>query len=264
MGFRRALINATQSLSGARVARPQNLGYALEQTHLQRFLSYFEVDCVFDVGANAGQYVERLLERSGFAGHVVSFEPIPEMVALLRRKKEKFPNWHIEPIALSDTEGEAAFNVMESDQFSSLLAPQGDEYGALDRPNTVVRSISVTTSTLRSEFLKYRQRLGFKRPFLKLDTQGSEMLIVQAAGETIHEFVGLQSELAVKRLYRGAPYYDEAIAFYQSKGFELSALISTNGWWHFPHLVEVDCIMFRTSALPAAAAQPQRTLGARG
>jgi len=35
-----------------------NLQKAVEQYNLSRFLRHFEVDCVFDVGANYGQYAE--------------------------------------------------------------------------------------------------------------------------------------------------------------------------------------------------------------
>ena len=47
------------------------------------------------------------------------------------------------------------------------------------------------------------------------------------AGARLNEFVGLQSELAIKRIYANAPSYNETLKFYQDNGFILSALSQT-------------------------------------
>jgi FkbM family methyltransferase len=249
MGIKRNLVEIAESAIGAKIFRPENVGVAFEEVHLKRFFSYFQIDCVFDVGANAGQYAELLRHRAEFKGPIISFEPIPDMLQHLKHKAERDLNWHIEPVALSETAGNAIFNVMAGSQFSSLLPPKHDEYDLFTERNRVTQSIPVVTSTLKIEYLKYKKKLGFSRPFLKMDTQGSDVAIVQSAEEIINEFVGLQSELSIKRLYENSPYFHEAISFYQSKGFELSAFVPNNAG-HFPYLVETDCIMFRTTALP--------------
>ena len=64
------------------------------------------------------------------------------------------------------------------------------------------------------------------------------------AGERLRDFVGLQSELAIKKLYTDAPGYEETLEFYRSRGFELSALVPNN-LGHFPRLLVIDCIMYR-------------------
>ena len=48
---------------------------------LRRFLSAFAVDCVFDVGANRGQYATMLRKDAGFDGTILSFEPNPDILA---------------------------------------------------------------------------------------------------------------------------------------------------------------------------------------
>jgi FkbM family methyltransferase len=248
MAIRRKLADLAEIAIGARILRSENMGFAFEEFHLKRFFSYFQIDCVFDVGANVGQYAELLRKRLGFKGHIVSFEPIPDLVELLSRKAERDSNWHFEPVALSKTAGHAIFNIMAERQFSSLLSPKYDEYDSYTDLNKAVRSIPVVTSTLKIEYLKYKEKLGFSRPFLKMDTQGNDVAVVDSAEEIINEFVGLQSELSVKRLYENSPNFHEAIAFYQNKGFELSAIVP-NHPYDFPHLIETDCVMFRTAAL---------------
>ncbi len=41
---------------------------------LRRLLRYLEVDCVFDVGANSGQYARQLRNLVEFSGTIISFE----------------------------------------------------------------------------------------------------------------------------------------------------------------------------------------------
>ncbi len=106
-------------------------------------------------------------------------------------------------------------------------------------------------STIAAEFPRWKRQLGFKRAFLKMDTQGNDLAVVEGASVTLQEFVGLQSELAIRKLYAGAVGFADTIAGYQAHGFELSAFVPNNSG-HFPLPVEMDCVMFRKDALPAS------------
>lgn len=57
-------------------------------------------------------------------------------------------------------------------------------------------------------------------------------------------FVGLQSELAIRKLYASSTDYREALSYYESLGFSLSAFVPNNAG-HFPLMIETDCIMIR-------------------
>jgi FkbM family methyltransferase len=220
-----------------------------EQRHLRRFLRHYAVDCVFDVGANYGQYAQMLRRAGRYKGWIVSFEPNPTAAAALRAMAARDPKWIIEEVAVGSRDGVETFNIMKSSQFSSLSAPRHDEVEIFRELNTVVDSVSVKTEALDSAFARLRQRLGFCRPFLKLDTQGYDTAIVAHAGAALTEFVGLQSELAVKKLYLDSQDFRDALTLYEARGFTLSALVPNNAG-HFPRLVEIDCIMVRTDLLP--------------
>jgi FkbM family methyltransferase len=249
LGEREALrhvVRDKEALSFARTLEALHWNDAwasFERAHLSRLLRYLDVDCVFDVGANRGQYAERLRNEIGFTGHIVSFEPIPELAAVLREKSRNDGKWHVRDVALDKEAGQAAFNVMASDAFSSLLEPSTEEIAGFKDANTVSRSIEVTKSTLDDEV----ERFGFlamQRPFLKLDTQGNDLNIVEGGKRCIPAFVGLQSELSIRKIYRGSASYHDSIRRFQELGFEVSALVPNNAG-HFPVLVEIDCIMFR-------------------
>jgi FkbM family methyltransferase len=199
-----------------------------EKDHLQQFFKHFDVDCVFDVGANAGQYANMLRTEVGYQGAIISFEPIPELAQRLRAAAANERSWFVEELAVSTTAA-----------------------GLFKKQTQLNRQIEVRTSTLAIQLRNYQNKLGFKRPFLKMDTQGHDVSVANGAGDQLKTFVGLQSELAVKRLYDDSPSLEEALDFYRARGFELSALVPNN-FGHFPRLLEIDCIMFRKDLEPGS------------
>jgi len=183
----------------------------------------------------------------GFEGAIISFEPIPEVADRLKVRAAGDPLWFVAPLALDREAGPATFNVMTSTTFSSLNRPRGDQPEVYGGQNTVARRIEVMRSTLAVELPAWRNQIGFSRPFLKMDTQGSDLAVVEGAGEALNTFRGLQSELSVRRLYEGTKGFAEVLEAYARLGFHLSALVpSTRG--HFPDLMEIDCIMYRDAA----------------
>jgi FkbM family methyltransferase len=245
MSLKRTAADTVERVLGVRIVRRGGVATIFEEEHLRQFFDHFSVDCVFDVGANGGQYATMLRERVGYRGFVVSFEPIPQLARELRDLARHDPKWFVEEAALDRAAGTAHFNVSAVSQFSSLHRSERAEVDLFDKDVAVVDRIEVTTTTLADELAKYRARLGFERPFLKMDTQGHDLAVAEGAGPALREFVGLQSELAIKRIYDGAPSYEEALHFYGTHGFELSAFVPNNTG-HFPRLIEIDCIMYRT------------------
>lgn len=245
MNIKRLFTGVLERAIDARIVRSWNIGPLFEEEHLRRFFRYFDVDCVFDVGANSGQYATMLRKYVGYKGIIISFEPIPEAAVILRKNAQRDRWWFVEELALGEAPGRANFNIMTAQQMSSLHQPQSAETDDLFKKDaTITRRVEVQIATLESVLQKYRKILGFQRPFLKLDTQGHDVNVVLGAGETINEFVGLQSELAIRRIYAGTPTYEEALTLYRNKGFVLSAFVPNNSGF-FPHLIEIDCIMFR-------------------
>ncbi len=239
------MVHVAEKYAHVRIVRPDQAYLLPEQVHLARFFQHFSVDCVFDVGANRGQYARMLRKNVQFRGPIVSFEPIPALAQTLRHDAMSDPLWHIDETALDQVERDTSFNIMEFDQFSSLRNPSTSESGAFELKNKIARTIVIHTATLQEKMAEYAAKLGFARPFLKMDTQGHDLEVARSAGSSLGEFVGIQSELAIKKLYDGAPNFIEALEFYATRGFEISALVP-NYAGHFPDLFEIDCILFRS------------------
>jgi FkbM family methyltransferase len=219
-----------------------------EQQQLKRIFDRFDIDCVFDVGANYGQYANMLRKKCGYKGLIISFEPMPNAAMHLRELSSRDPLWIVKEIALSDKKGETSFNIMVGSQFSSISEPVHSETNLFTKNNKVEQTIIVKTDILNNAYAELLDAYSFKRPFLKLDTQGFDVSIIKHAKDCIDSFIGLQSELAVKKLYSDSVYFFDAIKFYESFGFVLSSFVPNNAG-HFPLLVETDCLMINEKHL---------------
>ena len=157
MGLTRTLADLLERVIKARIVRPSKIGPLFEEEHLNRFLKHFKVDCVFDVGANAGQYATMLRTRAAYEGPIISFEPNPQMALMLREKARRNGRWFVEEAALGSRLGHATFNVTANDQFSSLHMPQTTETELFVKSAAILRRVDVKISTLEIELLKYRK-----------------------------------------------------------------------------------------------------------
>jgi FkbM family methyltransferase len=250
MSLKRQVANLLERISGNMIIPTHELHLLPERLHLRRLLNYLDVDCVFDVGANAGQYATMLREQVGYRGPIISFEPIPELAASMRKRAARDPNWHVQAMALDREAGTATFNVMRESEFSSLRRPAKNQPETFSASNEVIREIQVERSTVEAQIQHWQSKLGFKRPFLKMDTQGNDLAVIEGAGKSLAEFAGLQTELAILRLYDGSADFSATLTACQEKGFVISAFVPNNEG-KFPVLVEVDCIMINKKFAPA-------------
>ncbi|HEY8031084.1 MAG TPA: FkbM family methyltransferase [Methylocella sp.] len=257
MWFKAEITEYLASLLDFRVARKGRVGPLLEDDFLERFFQYFDIDCVFDVGANVGQFARKIRRKLNYKGRIISFEPMPDTAARLRREAENDGLWSVEEVALDNVNRRATFNIMQDTEYSSLRIPECGDIGIHAEPTNIVSTIEVETKTLSEYYKKYKNIYGFYRPYLKIDAQGNDLEIVKGGYDVIRNFVGLQIELAFKRIYAGSASYRDAIDYYESLDFEISALVPNNGGT-FPYLYEMDCIMIGKSFLPNSGTAARR------
>jgi FkbM family methyltransferase len=239
--FKRRIANLLEQLTGTRIIAPASIGALYEAEHIRRLIESFEIDCVFDVGANAGQYAQMLRERVKYSGPIISFEPIPHLARDLRLAAASGNNWYIREVALDRQAGSAWLRVTRDSQFSSLRNVSKLGQSMFPRHVEVSDQINVVTSTLASEVRHWGDRIGFRRPYLKIDTQGNDLAVAEGAGELLRDFVAIQAELAIQKLYEDVPDLAQAISFFRHQGFEPSAF-APNNEGTFPVLLETDCI----------------------
>ena len=208
---------------------------------LRRFLAAFAVDCLFDVGANRGQYAMMARRDAGYKGLILSFEPNPDIFAPLAKRAAGDPRWHVFNMALSDFDGAASFNIMAADQFSSLKRPSGAQDAIFADRNKVTKTVDMQCRRLDTLLPELVAQHGFARPFLKMDTQGHDLSVCEGAGDAIGRMLGVQTELGVRPIYEGGAGYRAMIDWLDARDFAPSAFFANNKG-HFPLLVEMDGI----------------------
>lgn len=219
--------------------------------HVADFLANYEVNCVFDVGANRGQY-GRQLRESGYRGRIVSFEPVPDALARLRKAAERDPDWWVRPVALGRSESVQSMHLGWK-TMNSLLEPSA--YGQQRYKRFAdTRTTQVQVRRLDKVMDEALHGIANPRPFLKMDTQGFDMEVFAGAGERLDEYVGMQSEVAALQLYEGSPHMTEALAAYEEAGFGVTGLYPVTREETTGRVVEFDCVLARVSSVPGSAA----------
>ncbi|MBH1991979.1 MAG: FkbM family methyltransferase [Sphingomonadaceae bacterium] len=208
---------------------------------LRRFLAGFKVDCLFDVGANRGQYATMARKDAGYRGLILSFEPNPAVFAELEKRAASDRQWHVFNMALSDFDGTASFNIMAADQFSSLKKPSDAQDAIFADRNKVTATVEMQCRRLDALLPELMTQHGFARPFLKMDTQGHDMAVCEGAGDVLGRMLGVQTELGVRPIYEDGTNYRAMIDWLAARGFVPSAFFANNKG-HFPLLVEMDGI----------------------
>ncbi|HSE10357.1 MAG TPA: FkbM family methyltransferase [Nocardioidaceae bacterium] len=235
----------------ARKALPNQqmkLAHYLSAEHIAWILRELRINCVLDVGGNRGQFGRRL-RTAGYAGRIVSFEPLPHLAERLHDHADKDPDWHVVHCALGDEETDAEMNVVAAGGATSSLLPASD-FGKLWSPRIEgVGQQVVPVRRLDSLLDETVAGIDDPRIFLKMDTQGYDLRVFAGAGDRIKDVLGLQSELSNVRLYDGMPRLPEAISTYEAAGFETTGIFPVTRDNDRLRIIEFDIIMIRVDAL---------------
>ncbi len=233
----------TDSFRGGVKAFARTLGYDIRRinSHFRKrpidFIRSRNIDVVLDIGANAGQYAVRLRE-DGYAGWIVSAEPVPAAYEALSVRAAGDERWKTMNLAFGDKEGDAEINVSEASVLSSMRR-QLPAAVAFNSEARVVRRERTRVVRLDNVF----SELPRGRAFLKIDTQGYEQQVLIGASECLSQFLGVQMELPIIHLYEGTWQFHEAVAYMCERGFEISNIVPVNYDRHdVVSLLEVDCI----------------------
>jgi FkbM family methyltransferase len=127
------------------------------------------------------------------------------------------------PVALSDQAGEAALHITALPNMSSFLLPDAEVFGRYRKKG---RDAAVTsTETVPVDRLdNLAQADGFKPNVLKIDTQGSELLVLKGAEESLKSVLLAEVEVSFFQRYAGQPLFADIQAWMTDRGFELIEL----------------------------------------
>lgn len=213
------------------------------RSHLAAVFASLKPDCVVDVGANVGQYGE-IVRAVGYDGPIVSFEPCREPFEELDRRSADDELWEAHQLALGESDGRRHMRVAASSLFSSFLPPSSYSLTRTPDESPVIGEEQVQMRRLDSWWEEELKRASYERVFLKVDTQGSDLDVVQGTAGVLDRVAGLQVEGSFRHLYDGAPHCLDTLALLDEAGFEPTGI--------FPvirdpmlRLIEVDCVLVR-------------------
>jgi FkbM family methyltransferase len=255
MGLLRKLIEAPLRAAGVEpIPKWQLSSFTRTYVHAELLREIFadrQVDCVFDVGAFDGHFGRFLREAVGFGGWIFSFEPQPSSYEALAKCADSDTRWKVFHMALGDCSGELKMNVMKKPWFSSFLEPSARMPASMIARNAIEQTVRVPVERLSDRYVDLAREFGFERPFLKMDTQGYDLRVLEGAKAHIDLFVGLQSEVSVIPIYDGMPPWQLAIDKYTKAGFALSGMFAVSHDER-QRAVEFDAVMVRAES----ASQP--------
>lgn len=207
---------------------------------LQKIFNRLGIDCVLDVGANIGQYRDLLTKQVGYSGLIVSFEPVSDLVRVLREKATQETNWQICQWALGNENATAQINIARSSVFDSFLCPDHSQVPELSKkiPWTCKRWLKSNASTASVDMVRGES----SNDYLKMDTQGYDLEVMKGVTGILQRISALQTEVPMLLLYSKMPDYINSIGTLNELGFDISGM--------FPvtqddalRVVEFDCVL---------------------
>lgn len=178
-------------------------------------LEHFGIKTVLDVGANVGQYAS-MLRAQGYAGRILSFEPVAASYAQLKEAAKGDPLWEVFHHGLGAEDASAEMFIEGSSSMNSMLRARQD------------------MPLMKNEIHKSRQVVEIRRLdsifdslcgkdegiFLKIDTQGFELDVLKGAEKSMPRLTGLELELSLTPLYQNQTCLPEVAAHLYQRGFK--------------------------------------------
>ena len=213
--------------------------------HLRLIFYRLDVDCVFDVGANVGQYAHFLRNEVCFDGLIVSIEPIAAHVENLRAASASDPLWVVEAVALGAATGRLPINVAKAGDLSSFLRPEKSDATGFAELSAAIGVEEVEVHIFDDLLNSVKKRHAVRSVYLKLDTQGFDLEVLRGIRDTT-PIRALQSEMSLVPIYERMPDYLTALRAFKDRGFVPSGMFPIN---HTPdgRLMEFDCVMVKSS-----------------
>lgn len=194
-------------------------------------LAHLEPGLMLDVGAAAGTFTRRMLDRSP-ASRVVAFEPFPGNHPFLDDTVGRDPRVTIVKAAVADSTRPSTFKVGKTVVGSEPGWERMVGYSSLGfvvDPDAAVPESTITVPTARID--DYVEPAGVR--FLKIDVQGGELGVLESARRSLRErlidilFVEFAGEIELVRFIidHGFDVFDSEYLLIPNESPDLSA-------WH--------------------------------
>lgn len=179
-----------------------------------------------DIGA-AGGLQDRWKPFSGFVD-LVAVEPDPRAKESIEKlESTSLRSLHRVNSPLASTHRELNFYLCKNPRQSSVLKPNGKHFAKYNDGHkwNVEKVENMSAITLDSALASKIQP-----DFLKLDTQGSELDILQGATATLRSCLGIEVEVEFREMYQSQPLFGDVSKFLIDNEFDFIDFVAFGKW----------------------------------
>lgn len=213
-----------------------------QSARLAKHLRQHNIELVLDVGANDGGY-GRHLRKIGYEKDIISFEPLSDAHKLLITSAMGDSRWHVAPqMAIGEFDGEITINIAGNSTSSSILNMESQHEDAAPQ-SRYIGSEQIPIHKL--DTFAHPLLLSHSNIFLKIDTQGYEMQVLEGGKNLLNRISGVQVEMSLIPLYHGQRLYLDVIGYLTSLGFELWNVIPGFTDPRTGRMLQMDGVFFR-------------------
>ncbi len=194
-----------------------------EELRRIKLLQHYNIDLVFDIGANEGQYAMGIMD-AGYKNKIVSFEPLTSVHSIIENESKKHNNWTVAPrCAVGAKKEEIEINI-SANSVSSTLLNMLDAHIEGAPESKIIGKEKVQVFTLDEIGEQYIS--GSKNIFLKIDVQGFEQEVLKGAQNMIDKAKGIEMEISMIPLYENQNWLlPQILEYMQQKGFQLTSIV---------------------------------------
>lgn len=189
---------------------------------IKHLLETHEIDLLVDIGGFIGTYGLEAREM-GYAGEIISFEPIKASFEKLRANADKDPKWICHNMGIGTKNEELAINIAGNFASSSLLGMHKNHTDLA--PDTAYQAIETIQIKRLDEVITPAIAKHYQSIYLKIDVQGYELNVLDGATEVLPYIKVIQAEISFVPLYEQGPLYNEVINKLDELGFELFTIL---------------------------------------
>ncbi len=183
-------------------------------------MSNLNIDTVFDVGANDGDY-SRILRILGYKNRIISFEPLKSVFELLQKESSKKKNWFAYNYAIGEENTFSTINIAGNSYSSSILEMLPAHVESEPKSKYIGRE-KIEIKRLDSVFSSFCN--DDNKIMLKIDTQGYEKNVIDGASGILDKISLIQLEMSIIPMYKNETLFTEMISYLDEKGFQLASL----------------------------------------
>jgi len=205
-----------------------------------------KVTLALDVGANVGQWASSV-RNSGYAMKIISFEPDPRAITVLKAKFAKDQDWALFETAVGDENSGLTLSQFPKmvEGMSSLKRPVNKTALGQTIASPTDEILQISVPVRRLDDLLSDLDLNDEVIHLKIDVQGFELEVLKGSPKILQKCSVVEIEMPFVSSYEDSTQFLEISKFLIELGFTASAIQTER--WSYPTALDCDALFIRAS-----------------